>query len=99
MHKPSVAMSAPSMTRREMLRTSALGFGGLALSYLMHVDGTRAAAAERTGYDLQPRPSHFAGQARAVIMLMQNGGPSQMDLFDPKPEPTKRVGQVYVERV
>jgi hypothetical protein len=43
--------------------------------------------------DLRAAAPHFAPRARAVIQLMQNGGPSQMDLFDPKPELTKRNGQ------
>jgi len=43
--------------------------------------------------DLQARPGHFTGQAKAVIQLMQSGGPSQMDLFDPKPQLTKRAGE------
>src|SRR5262245_47034194 len=71
----------PLITRRDMLRTSALGFGTLVVADLLHA---------------QP---HRAAKARAVIMLVQNGGPSHMDLFDPKPELKKREGQVYVERV
>src|SRR5262249_30871640 len=42
---------------------------------------------------LEPRPGHFPARAKAVIQLMQNGGPSQMDLFDPKPELQKRDGR------
>ena len=38
------------------------------------------------GGDLRPRPPHFPPAPRSVIMLMQVGGPSQIDLFDPKPE-------------
>jgi hypothetical protein len=87
---------ALSMSRRDMLRTSALGFGSLALTYLINRD---ARAAEQASFDLRPRSPHFPARAKAVIMLMQNGGPSQMDLFDPKPELNKREGQVYVERV
>jgi hypothetical protein len=43
---------------------------------------------------LRPRAGHFTPQAKAVILLFQNGGPSQMDLFDPKPELARRDGQV-----
>jgi hypothetical protein len=49
--------------------------------------------------DLAPRPSHFPAQANAVIVLLQNGGPSQMDLFDPKPELQKRDGQKHSEQI
>ena len=45
--------------------------------------------------DLRPRPAHFPGRAKAMIMLMQTGGPSNMDLFDYKPELSKRDGQVH----
>ncbi len=69
------------LTRRDMLRTSALGFGSLALADLLHAT------------------PHRPGKARGVIMLVQNGGPSHMDLFDPKPELKRREGQVYAERV
>lgn len=79
-------------SRRQMLQTSSLGFGTLALSYLLN----RQATAQPT---LAPRPSPPAPRAKSVIMLMQNGGPSQMDLFDPKPELRRRQGQVYTERV
>ncbi len=98
MHHPP----ALPLTRRELLRASGLGFGTLALTYLLHADGlpaSDAAKPAREGSDLRPRPGHFPAQARAVIMLMQNGGPSQMDLFDPKPALTRRSGQVHGERV
>jgi hypothetical protein len=69
------------LTRRDILRTSALGFGSLALADLLHAT------------------PHRPAKARGVIMLVQNGGPSPMDLFDPKPELKRREGQVYAERV
>ena len=49
--------------------------------------------------DLRLRPGHFPARARSVIMLMQVGGPSQIDLFDPKPELRKRDGQVHSQRL
>jgi hypothetical protein len=87
---------APSMSllnRRAMLRTSGLGLGSLALTYLLHAESTPA------NNPLRPRSSHFPAKARAVILLMQNGGPSQMDLFDPKPELNRLHGQTHNERV
>src|SRR5438094_10224530 len=75
------------LSRRQMLRIGGLGFGSLVLADLMHREGTSA------GGDLRPDKPHAAPRAKAVIMLMQNGGPSQMDLFDPKPELTRRNGQ------
>jgi hypothetical protein len=79
-------MNSPLLTRRQLLQLSGLGFGSLVLSYLTQADEAR---------DLRPRPPHRAPRARAVILMMQNGGPSQMDLFDPKPELTRRSGQVH----
>src|SRR5262245_1007772 len=76
---------APLLTRREMLRASGLGFGGLAYSAIAHADAGR-------------KP-HFEPKAKAVIMLVQNGGPSQMDLFDHKPELTKKAGVVHGTKV
>jgi hypothetical protein len=77
-----------ALSRRDMLRTSALGFGGLAFHCLAQQERTARAEAGAGG-----RRTPFEPRAKAVIMLMQNGGPSQMDLFDPKPELTKRSGQ------
>jgi hypothetical protein len=70
------------LSRREMLATSGLGMGMLALHYLSG-DARAADAAD----------ANIAQRARSVIMLMQNGGPSQVDLFDPKPELTRQAGK------
>jgi hypothetical protein len=69
------------MTRREMLRSSAAGFGSLALAGLL---ADEAAAAAR-GNPLAPRPPHFPARAKRVIFLFMHGGPSQVDTFDYKP--------------
>jgi hypothetical protein len=69
------------------------GFVGTALTYLLARDGffeQRAAAAESP---LTPRRPHFPARADACIFLFMYGGPSQVDLFDPKPELKKRHGQ------
>ena len=50
-------------------------------------------------YDLKPRAPHFAPKAKAVIHLFMNGGPSQMDLFDPKPVLDKHHGEAYFDKV
>src|SRR4051794_15045487 len=83
-------------SRRTFLRETGLGVGTLALAHLLQQDGLLNAVAPPRrspgGADLRPRPGHFPAQAKAVIMLMQIGGPSQVDLFDPKPELQKRHG-------
>jgi hypothetical protein len=48
---------------------------------------------------LRPRPPHFEPKARAVIHLFMNGGPSQMDLFDPKPMLDRFHGRPYFDRI
>ena len=79
--------------RRAFLHDSSLGFGAVALSCLIESDVARGAPHADTQLDMSPRRGHFPAQAKSVIMLFQNGGASQMDLFDPKPELQKRHGQ------
>ncbi|MEE3373247.1 MAG: DUF1501 domain-containing protein [Planctomycetota bacterium] len=84
-------------TRRAVLESSCLGFGHIALAGLL--GATTGRAASRRGDSLRPQPTHFPAPARAVIQLVQNGGPSQMDLFDPKPELARRAGQPHPDGV
>ncbi len=90
-----------TISRRGFLQKSGLGFGTLALAYLMHTEKLLATGETQLGgsLNLRPRPTHFPPRARAVIQLMQNGGPSPMDLFDPKPELQERDGQEHSEKV
>src|SRR5438105_3868850 len=93
---PNCACVSGSFSRREFLERSGLGLGSLALAYLLQADAMRSASASQQDAvynDLRARPGHFPGKAKAVIQLYQEGGPSQMDLFDPKPELTKHDGQ------
>jgi hypothetical protein len=92
------ALPAPGLlSRRDMLRISGLGFGSLALECLMAEERSEAAAIQAP--DLGARPPHFAPRARGVIMLMQNGGPSQMELFDPKADLEKFHGKQHSLKV
>lgn len=77
------------LSRRELLRRSALGFGGLALSSL-HSGVLRAA----TSSDDRGLP-HYAPRARSVIFLYMDGGPSAVDTFDPKPRLDKEDGKPF----
>ena len=85
-------MSYP-LTRRDWLRQAGLGFGTLALTGTLQDAGLLAASEGSHATNLQPRQGHFPGRARAVIQLFQNGGPSQMDMFDEKPELTQHNGE------
>jgi hypothetical protein len=73
-------------SRRDLLRRTACGFGGLALSHL-------AAGRALAENPLAPRAAPAAARAKRVIFLFMAGGPSHVDSFDPKPELTRRDGQ------
>ncbi|MFM7160939.1 MAG: DUF1501 domain-containing protein, partial [Planctomycetaceae bacterium] len=82
----------PAVTRRELLQSSAAGFGSLALAGLLQAGAARANptdAPSQSGSGLMnplaPRLPHFAPTARRVIFLFMHGGPSQVDTFDYKP--------------
>jgi hypothetical protein len=72
-----------------MLRECANGFGALALSALLAEPGDGAGPTD----PLAPRPPHYPARAKSVIFLFMDGGPSQMDTFDPKPRLAKEHGQ------
>src|SRR5437868_3295943 len=72
-----------SLTRRDMLRQSSIGFGSLALAGLLAETQTQAVPVPAD--PLAPRPPHFRAKARRVIFLFMHGGPSQVDTFDYKP--------------
>jgi len=79
-----------ALSRREMLRTSSAGFGGLALAALLGEEATAAQITTRVDSGaaadpLSPRPPHLAPRAKRVIFLFMHGGPSQVDTFDYKP--------------
>ncbi len=86
------------MTRRSMLAQSANGFGALALASLCQ---DRAFGLEpAVGHSpFEAKPSHFPAKAKSVIFLFMDGGPSQMDTFDPKPRLTKENGQPIKAKV
>ena len=88
-------------TRRGFFQRVGAGLHGAALAYLLGRDlygALQAAEAPRT-FDLKPRPPHFTPRAQAVIHLFMTGGPSQMDLFDPKPMLDKHHGEQYFDRI
>ncbi|MGZ0170822.1 MAG: DUF1501 domain-containing protein [Planctomycetales bacterium] len=71
-------------SRRRFLLQAGGGCGAIALSSLLHSD--RSAKAGVADSPLAPRQTHFAPRARRVIWLFMHGGPSHVDLLDPKPE-------------
>ncbi|MBA2115350.1 DUF1501 domain-containing protein [Bremerella alba] len=89
------ALQAASQTsRRNFLFNSLWGMGAITLSNLLGTDGiTSCAAAEENVDPLVVRKSHFPARAKNCIYIYLEGGPSQMDLYDPKPTLNKLDGQ------
>lgn len=87
-----------SGTRRDFLLQAGQGFGALALSYLLAADRASAATSGQTPEmefrsPLAPRPGHRPARAKSVIFLFIDGGPSHLDLFDPKPAVNEWAGE------
>ena len=84
-------------SRRKFLESS-YGIGAIALASLLKEQGLLAnpAIAGRNGnFDLTPKPAHGFGQAKAMISMFMQGGPSHIDLFDPKPDLTRLDGKDF----
>jgi len=85
------------ISRRWFLRDCSVGVGKIALASLLTDAATRNLLAGTSLADapdpLAPKPTHFPGKARAVIHLFMAGAPSQLDLFDNKPELAKLEGK------
>src|SRR4051794_35595035 len=85
--------------RRAFLTSCGFGVGSFALAPLLHRDGLLAAVPRKPGetlpLDLRARPPAFAPRATAMISLFMHGGPSHVDLFDPKPELSRHHGTEY----
>jgi hypothetical protein len=80
------------LSRRWFLRDCGVGLASIAAGALLADDA--AGAAPAAGNPLAPRLPHFPARAKRVIYLFQAGAPSQLELFDHKPELTKRNGQL-----
>jgi hypothetical protein len=79
------------LTRRQLLAQSGGGLGMLALASLFAEQGL--AATNEPLNPLAPKVAHFPAKAKSVIWLFMNGGPSQVDTWDYKPELEKRDGK------
>src|SRR5688572_32902641 len=82
----------PVSSRREFLAKAGAGFGALAFAHLLGLDGYRARASTAPS-----KGPHFTPKAKSVIWLFMEGGPSHLDLFDPKPELQKLAGKPMPE--
>jgi hypothetical protein len=93
-------------SRRHMIQASSFSLGSVAAAWLLKQDGLLADQSrqstepfkpdfEEKTFDLLPKEPHHRPQARAMISMYMLGGPSQIDLFDPKSELVKRSGQDF----
>src|SRR4051812_9303613 len=85
-------------TRRHFLAQGSMSLGGLALTWLLHQDGVLGSPAKpeaKKALDLTPKKPHFEPKAKAMISLFMQGGPSHIDLFDPKPALAKYDGKAF----
>jgi hypothetical protein len=101
---------AAQPNRRDFFRLISDGIYGAALVSLLCEDlyggvhklrpgaDSEPSSGSRIEYDLKPRKPPFEPRAKAVIQLLMNGAPSQMDLFDPKPMLEKLRGQSFVDK-
>ena len=89
----SIASNLLSLSRRQMLASMGGGAGLLALQTLLTEESAEAAVPDLYA----PREPHYAPRATRVIWLFMHGGPSHVDLFDPKPELVKYAGKPIPE--
>ncbi|HEV7280369.1 MAG TPA: DUF1501 domain-containing protein [Pirellulaceae bacterium] len=83
----------PTQGRRSFLQAGGIALGSLAFAQLSGNPVQADAAGSNLTYPPLPNLPHFRPKAKRVIYLFQSGGPSQIDLFDPKPELVRRNGQ------
>src|SRR3954449_867736 len=82
-----------ALNRRDFLTSSASGVGLLGLASIFGAEGLLAPSAVAGTGPMTVKAPHFAPKAKAVICIYMEGGPSQMDLFDPKPKLLELDGQ------
>src|ERR1700675_2741468 len=89
----------PTPSRRQFLQRNAMGIGSVALAWMLREQKLLATPPGtprlQPSFDLKPKVKGGTGRARAMISLFMHGGPSHVDLFDPKPELTRRDGNDY----
>src|SRR5690606_9532835 len=92
-------LSSTLGSRRHFLAASCISIGSLALAWLLNREQALAAPKqpplERPQFDLRPKTPHHEPRARAMISLFMQGGPSHLDMFDPKPELQRLDGKPF----
>src|SRR5262249_27499890 len=83
----------PATTRRDFLFRAGGGLGGIALAHLLSRGEQPSLALPANGNPLAAKKPHFEAKAKRVIFMFMVGGPSPVDLFDPKPELAQWAGK------
>jgi hypothetical protein len=94
-HEENVAR----VTRRRLFGSAGLGIGSVALASLLGRHADASSAPVPAGMPGLPGLPHHAPKAQRIVMLWQGGGPSHVDLFDPKPVMVARAGMDIPESV
>ena len=93
----------PPINRRRFLANQGLGLGSLALAWMLKKEALLAEPVrpelKKLTFDLLPRPTHREPRADAMISLFMQGGPSHLDLFDPKPQMARFDGKNFPEKI
>src|SRR5262245_54875417 len=86
-------------SRRQFLQRNALGIGSVELAWMLREEQLLATPPDvprqPQSFNLKPKFTPHGGRARAMISLFMHGGPSHVDLLDPKPELSRRNGEDY----
>ena len=87
------------LSRRQLLHRGTLGVGSVALAWLLNRDRLLAEPVKpelgKRRFDLKPKPPHHPPRAKAMISLFMQGGPSHVDLLDPKPKLAEYDGKPF----
>jgi hypothetical protein len=97
-------MNTAYPSRRSFFQHVGAGIFGTALWELLQAESPGSESPPRSPVpkeipNLRPRQPQISARAKSVIHLFMNGGPSQMDLFDPKPELDKHHGEAYFDKI
>ena len=96
MRRSHVNNQLQQQTRRHLFGNCAVGVGSIALASLMSSKGQLRA--HDPAHPLRPKPTHFPARAKNIIYLFMAGGPSQLEMFENKPQLSKLDGQPIPEQ-
>ena len=90
-------------SRRQFLAHNGLGLGSVALAWLLQKEGLLAKPVkptlDRPAFDTLPKQSHHEPRAKAMISIFMQGGPSQVDICDPKPTLDEWAGKDFPDKI